>query len=71
VAPPSPFVRGERLFVCGERRSAAFYAFGARATKEESEMQTTTYSPPIPAARAAARYPDDPVGDYETTEGGW
>jgi hypothetical protein len=23
------------------------------------------------AARLAARYPDDPVGDYETTSGGW
>ena len=23
------------------------------------------------AARSAARYPDDPVGDYETTAGGW
>ena len=22
-------------------------------------------------ARQAARYPDDPVGDYETTSGGW
>lgn len=22
-------------------------------------------------ARLAARYPDDPVGDYETTAGGW
>ena len=22
-------------------------------------------------ARLAARYPDDPVGDYETTSGGW
>ena len=21
--------------------------------------------------RMAARYPDDPVGNYETTEGGW
>lgn len=21
--------------------------------------------------RMAARYPDDPVGDYETTDGGW
>jgi hypothetical protein len=57
--------------VRGERRSAAFHAFGARATKEESEMQTTTFSPPSPAASAGARYPDDPVGDYETTDGGW
>ena len=23
------------------------------------------------AARAALRYPDDPTGDYETTDGGW
>jgi hypothetical protein len=23
------------------------------------------------SARLAARYPDDPVGDYETTSGGW
>lgn len=34
-------------------------------------MQTTTFSPPSPAASAGARYPDDPVGDYETTDGGW
>jgi hypothetical protein len=34
-------------------------------------MHTTTHSPPTKAASAAPRYPDDPVGDYETTDGGW
>jgi hypothetical protein len=29
-------------------------------------MQTATY-----IQRPEPRYPDDPVGDYETTSGGW